>query len=154
VAIEEAVTEAGAERLGFLLARHGAITNIRIREALSVTGLSARQSMTLWHLAQSGSVSQQALIEILGFDPSVLVAILNELELRGFAARRRDPADRRRHIVAITPAGTEALCEVDRHVGEVERQLFADLDENEIENLHRLLARIRTSPHDPACTQA
>jgi DNA-binding MarR family transcriptional regulator len=96
----------------------------------------------------------EPVIEILGFDPSVLVAILNELELRGFAARRRDRADRLRHIVAITAAGTEALCEVDRHVGEVERQLFADLDENEIENLHRLLARIRTSPHDPACTQA
>ena len=91
----------------------------------------------------------EPVIEILGFDPSVLVAILNELELRGFAARRRDRADRLRHIVAITAAGAEALCEVDRHVGEVERQLFADLDENEIENLHGLLARIRTNPYDP-----
>src|SRR5258705_8147758 len=91
-----------ADRLGLLLARNGQVTNARIREALGVTGLTTRHGMTLMHLSDGGAVSQQALIELVGVDPSVLVAILNDLEGHGLAQRRRDPTDRRRHILEIT----------------------------------------------------
>ena len=151
MALDEALTARGTDRLGLLLARHGAITNIRIREALGITGLSPRQSTTLMQLA-GGPLSQQALIEFLGVDPSIVVAILNELEVQGYAQRRRDPADRRRHIVEITPDGTAALCRVEAAINEVEEQLFGDLDEDESATLWKLLARVRTSHDDPACT--
>jgi DNA-binding MarR family transcriptional regulator len=152
VAIDDALKTPGAERLGLLLARHGAITNIRIRQALGVTGLTPRQSATLLNLS-SGALSQQTLIEALGVDPSIVVAILNELETQGLAQRRRDPADRRRHIVEITARGTEVLCEVDTALTAVERQLFAALDAEELCVLEGLLARIHTSRDDPACTE-
>ena len=140
-------TAQGADRLGFLLAHHGAVTNTRIRAALGVTGLTPRQCMTLLHL-DAGPLSQQALIEVIGVDPSVLVAILNELETQQLAQRRRDPADRRRHIVEITSRGTAVLAEVNEALTAVERQLFADLDADEIAVLHRLLARISTTADD------
>jgi DNA-binding MarR family transcriptional regulator len=152
VATEEALKAPGAERLGLLLARHGAITNIRIRQALGVTGLTPRQSATLMNLA-TGALSQQMLIEVLGVDPSIVVAILNELETQGLAQRRRDPSDRRRHIVEITDKGTEVLCAVDGAITTVEQQLFAGLDAEEVRVLEGLLARIHTSHDDPACTE-
>jgi DNA-binding MarR family transcriptional regulator len=151
VAPDDALTVRGTDRLGLLLARHGAIANTRIREALDVTGLSPRQSATLMRLTK-GPLSQQALIEFLGVDPSIVVAILNELETQGFAERRRDPSDRRRHIVEITPNGTSVLCAVERAINEVEEQLFGNLDETESAMLWKLLARVRTSPDDPACS--
>jgi DNA-binding MarR family transcriptional regulator len=151
VATDDAPKTPGAERLGLLLARHGAITNIRIRQALGVTGLTPRQSATLLKLS-TGALSQQTLIESLGVDPSIVVAILNELETQGLAQRRRDPADRRRHIVEITVKGTEVLGEVDNALTTVERQLFADLDAEELRVLEGLLARIHTSFDDPACS--
>jgi DNA-binding MarR family transcriptional regulator len=144
-------TRKATERIGFLLARHGAITDRRIREAIATTGLTPRSGFALMHLAEAGPTSQQALIEALGVDPSVVVGILNDLEDRGLAERRRDPADRRRHIVRITRSGSSLLTKVDRALGAVERELFADLDDKEIARLHDLLGRIRTAPDDPAC---
>ena len=142
------------ERLGFLLARHGAITNVRIREALSLTGLSTRHGMTLMHLASDGPLSQQALIEALGVDPSVIVGLLNDLERDGLARRDRDPGDRRRHIVQITDAGRQAVGTVEQALNTVESELFADLSPAEVAQLHAMLARIRTSTDDPACQAA
>jgi DNA-binding MarR family transcriptional regulator len=142
-----------ADRLGLLLARNGQVTNARIREALGVTGLTTRHGMTLMHLSDGGPVSQQALIELVGVDPSVLVAILNDLEGHGLAQRRRDPTDRRRHIVEITPAGADMLITVDAAIAAVEHDLFADLALDEVAHLRELLGRIRITPDDPACAQ-
>lgn len=141
------------ERIGFLLARHGAITDRRIREAFGATGLTPRSGLALMHLAETGPISQQALIEVLGVDPSVMVGILNDLEDRGLAERRRDSADRRRHIVRITRSGTTLLTKVQRALAAVERDLFADLDDEEVARLHDLLGRIRTAPDDPTCAE-
>ena len=66
------------------------------------------------------------------------------------AQRHRNPADRRRHIVEITPAGADMLIIVD---AAVERDLFADLADDEMAYLRDLLGRIRTTPDDPACAE-
>ncbi|MEE6257406.1 MarR family winged helix-turn-helix transcriptional regulator [Plantactinospora sonchi] len=141
------------ERLGLLLARHGAIANSRLRQALSSIALSPRHGITLTHLAGTGSMTQQRLLDVLRVDPSVLVTLLNELENEGLVQRRRDPADRRRHIVEITPAGSAVLKQVETAVDHVERDLFADLDAEQLGQLHSLLNRVRTSVNDPACVE-
>lgn len=138
------------ERLGFLLAQHGAITDARLRRALGVTGLTPRQAMTLMYL-DPGPVTQQALIEMLGVDPSVVVGILNDLERGELVHRRRDPADRRRHIVEIRPAGSQALRTMQVALAEVESELCADLSVQERILLRDLLGRLRTSPDQYHC---
>jgi DNA-binding MarR family transcriptional regulator len=40
-------------------------------------------------------------------DPSNVVGVLNELEERQLITRRRDPADRRCHIVEVSPRGED-----------------------------------------------
>ncbi|MFD9502749.1 MarR family winged helix-turn-helix transcriptional regulator [Streptomyces sp. NPDC060035] len=140
-------------RLGFLLAYHGGITETVIRKALASTGLTPRHAMTLLQLAE-GPVTQKALIEKLDVDPSVLVALLNDLESDDLVRRRRDPADRRRHIVEITPEGTSRLRTSDTALDTVERELFADLSERELTTLRGLLDKLRTSPEDFSCTEA
>src|ERR1035438_5684013 len=42
------------------------------------------------------------------------VLLLNELEQQGYTTRVRDPSDRRRHLVEITPSGREALSIAER----------------------------------------
>ncbi|HET6860207.1 MAG TPA: MarR family transcriptional regulator [Streptomyces sp.] len=130
------------DRLGFLLARHGAITDTRIRRALGVGGLTPRHAMTLMYL-DAGPMSQQTLIERLEVDPSQLVGILNDLERDELVHRRRDPADRRRHIVEMTPAGASALRSMNKALDEVERALFADLSQCDRKSLRELLGRIK-----------
>ncbi|MFJ2474854.1 MarR family winged helix-turn-helix transcriptional regulator [Streptomyces sp. NPDC087659] len=141
------------DRLGFLLARNGAIANSRVHHAFESCGLAARQGTTLMLLGKSGFMSQQALAAALSVDPSVMVAILNDLESARLVERRRDPSDRRRHIVAITEAGRRQLARAQEAVAEVEQGLFADLTPEEVAALRGLLARVRTSPDDEVCSE-
>ena len=144
-------TEGPLDRLGFLLARHGRVMNVRLRQALSVAGLSPGHGSLLARLARDGATSQQALSEALAVDPSGLVAILNDLERDGLVERHRDPADRRRHIVEITEAGCAAAAEVERAITEVEQDAFAQLDENEVAQLRSLLARVHSRSDGEGC---
>ncbi|MFD7068686.1 MarR family winged helix-turn-helix transcriptional regulator [Streptomyces sp. NPDC059913] len=138
------------DRLGFLLSFRGELTGVRIRAALGVVGLPPRQAMTLMQLAP-GATSQRELAAAMEIDPSQLVAILNELESSGLCERRRDPADRRRHIVEITPAGQGVLERMDEAVREAEREIFGDLTEAEQALLRELLDRVVVDPAAHEC---
>jgi DNA-binding MarR family transcriptional regulator len=139
------------DRLGFLLARHGRVMNVRLRQALAVCNLSPRHGAVLMRLAHAGNTSQQDLLEALAIDASALVAILNELERDGLIERHRDLADRRRHIVAITPSGAKIAHAAERAIDEVEQDAFADLDEAEISMLHTLLGRVHSRHDERSC---
>ena len=142
------------ERLGLLLARHGQFVSIQIRKAMATTGLTPRHRQVLVDLSERGPTSQQALLETLAVDPSVLVSILNDLEQQGLAERRRDPADRRRHIVEMSSKGCDALRRIEEAVSQAEAQLFAHFDEVDRARLHELLTKVRTIPDDPACDES
>jgi DNA-binding MarR family transcriptional regulator len=69
------------------------------------------------------------------------VLLLNELESRGFAYRRRDPADRRRHLVEITDEGVIALENAERGIEHAEDEVLASLSGREREELQDLLTK-------------
>ncbi|MFJ6781142.1 MarR family winged helix-turn-helix transcriptional regulator [Streptomyces yangpuensis] len=140
------------QRLGLLLAWHGAVTQTRMKRALGAAGLTPRHAMTLMHL-EGGPISQRALADRLEVDPSVLVGVLNDLEGEGLAERRRDPADRRRHNVGITPAGEAALTKTNAALDEVEDGMFAGLSAQERDHLRALLDRVNASAEDFACDE-
>lgn len=112
--------------------------------------LRPRQVIALKLLADDGPVGQQRLAEVLSLDPSNVVVLLNELEGRELVVRRRDPADRRRHIVEISPKGTAELTDACTHFGQIEDVMFASLSGDERRTLHGLLARALTTA--PQCT--
>ena len=100
-----------------------------------------RQLIALNLLAERGPMTQATMGTALSLDPSNVVGLLNELEDRGFIARRRDPADRRRHIVELSPAGSGELAHTYDRLGLVEDELFKGLTAAERGTLHTLLAR-------------
>src|ERR1700760_3215777 len=78
-------------------------------------------------LGERGPISQHALGVALSLDPSNVVGLLNELEERGLITRRRDPADRRRHIVALSAAAPADAAQACDQLGHVEDDLFRSL---------------------------
>ena len=74
----------------------------RSEVALEPTGLRPRHVVALTILRESGPMTQGALGEALRLDPTNLVGLLNELEEAALLERRRDPLDRRRHIVELS----------------------------------------------------
>ena len=78
-------------------------------------GIKLRQLMVLSYLrAGAPGLQQQQLCESLWLDPNNCVLLLNELEEMGYVERRRDPSDRRRHVVDITDEGRTALERAER----------------------------------------
>src|SRR5437667_440129 len=88
-----------------LMIKLGRITMHRFTEALEPFGIRPRHVAALIELRDHGQLTQQSLCGQLHLDPTNLVAILNELEQRGYATRRRDPEDRRRHLVEVSKKG-------------------------------------------------
>jgi DNA-binding MarR family transcriptional regulator len=72
-------------------------------------------------------------------DPNNLVLMLNELEDAGYLLRRRDPDDRRRHIVELTDAGREAIKGAEEGMESVEEEILAALTPKERATLRELL---------------
>ena len=131
------------------------ITQRSSEAALDPTGLRPRHLIALTVLRDHGATTQGALGDALRLDPSNLVGLLNELEQRGLLERRRDPHDRRRHIVELSTDGRQALLNAERALLSVQDDVLGALDEDERATLHALLLRAAGGqvPSD-ACTQA
>jgi DNA-binding MarR family transcriptional regulator len=126
----------------------------RLRGALTDHGLKPRQFQTLDLLEDRGPISQRELGDILGIHHSVLVTFLNPLEADGYISRDRDPADRRRHVVSITPSGVALLHAATAAQRDVEDTLFAGLTKAQHVQFRKLLTTIRnnaTKATDEVC---
>ena len=131
----------------FLLKRLGFVIKERMMEALEETGLSGYHHAVLALLHEEPRETQGMIADALGYDRSHLVGILDELEEKGLVERRRDPSDRRRHLVSLTPAGDEALARLRAIAKHVDDEFFKPLDAEERKTLKGLLARL-ASHHD------
>jgi DNA-binding MarR family transcriptional regulator len=125
-----------------LMIKLGRITMHRYTEALEPFGIRPRHVAALIELRDRGELPQQSLCGQLHLDPTNLVAILNELEERGLAARRRDPEDRRRHLVEVSDEGIAVIDKVSQVMDEVEADLLDGLEPAEREQLEGLLTSI------------
>lgn len=139
------------ERIGLVLVHLGKGVDVRMRRELAGDGLTPRHGFTLQHLCDHGPTSQQELIDVLEVDPSVLVAILNDLEKAGLAERKRDPEDRRRHIVVMSELGLKALHGMKNVLGTIEQDLLADLSPADVAQLRDLLAKVRPVNNATPC---
>jgi DNA-binding MarR family transcriptional regulator len=105
-------------------------------------GMRLKQLMALEQLRDNEcECLQQGLAELLMLDSNNCVLLLNDLDEAGYIERRRDPEDRRRHIVEITPAGLEALAESERRLEDLEDEVLGNLSTGERRQLHDLLAK-------------
>jgi DNA-binding MarR family transcriptional regulator len=130
---------------GLLLALVGQDAMRRLRAAHTAHNLKPRQFQLLGLLNDHGPMGQRELGQVMGVDPSVLVTLLNPLETDGFVARQRDPADRRRHLVALSPAGAKQLAAAAQAQRAAEDSLFSGLDNDQREHLRQLLLALHTS---------
>src|SRR5262249_306196 len=125
-----------------LMIKLGRITMHRFTEALEPFGIRPRHMAALIELRDSGELTQQALCAQLHLDPTNVVAVLTELEKRGYAKRRRGPVDRRRHIVDVSKRGLAVIDKVSEVMDGVEEELLADLDDSERRRFEGLLTAI------------
>src|SRR5690349_5900571 len=112
------------------------------RTGEELLGMRFKPYMTLGYIRDHPGISQQELESALFMDANSVVLILNELEAAQFSVRKRDPNDRRRHIVEITAAGRRALERADKARDGLEDEVLRGLSREERASLRSLLERV------------
>ncbi|MEU4695306.1 MarR family transcriptional regulator [Actinoplanes sp. NPDC023714] len=135
--------EHGAERLRNLRTRllsfAATHSDRRVNEELSKADARKWHFAVLATLDEFGPLSQAQLSDRTRIYRSDLVSVINELTDRGQVVRAPDPADRRRNVVTLTPAGHRQLARLDRILAGVEEEILAPLTAEERDQLTRLL---------------
>jgi DNA-binding MarR family transcriptional regulator len=115
--------------------------------------MQLRHLMALSFLRDHEACPQQELADAFCMDANNVVLLLNELEDAGYASRQRDPHDRRRHVVQLSPAGSAALDRAEKALEAVEDDVLGALDAAERKILWQLLTRALRGV-EPADVQA
>lgn len=132
-----------AEHTGFLMSWVAQRSRERFARALAEsTGLHPREFGVLAVVAREPGITQQAVGEAAGVDPSTMVATLDSLEERGLAERRPHESDRRKRAVYLTDRGQETAREAGRLGKEAGREVFAALTSAERRQLNALLRKL------------
>jgi MarR family transcriptional regulator, lower aerobic nicotinate degradation pathway regulator len=134
----------------FLLKRLGMAAKEQSLDAYEQAGLHPYHYAILAALDAGPHETQAAIADALGYDKGQLVGLLDELEEAGLVERRRDQADRRRHLVQMTPAGRKQLQRLRRLSAELENGFLSSLNEEQREQLHALLLHL-AEQHLPNC---
>jgi DNA-binding MarR family transcriptional regulator len=137
----------------FLLKLLGVAARERSLGAFESTGLSPQHYAVLSLLEEGARETQATIADALGYDRSHLVGLLDDLEGKTLIERRRDPGDRRRHLVSLTSAGKKTLIRLRAIAKEVEQEFLAPLDADERRTLHALLLEL-VAHHEPRCGDA
>jgi len=111
------------------------------RSTVELVGMRIRELGALAYLRDHQQASQNALAKALSIDANNCVLLLNDLEALHYVERRRDPIDRRRHLVELTTEGRVALERAELAQGSVEDEILAALSPEERSVLQRLLSR-------------
>ncbi|HWL01698.1 MAG TPA: MarR family winged helix-turn-helix transcriptional regulator [Microbacteriaceae bacterium] len=99
-------------------------------------------------LERMPGASQKEIGEEASVDRSSLAELVQRMQRAGLIERVRDDSDRRRNVLALTPAGREELHRLQPRVDELQRLLVAELSAADEVELRRLLALV-LSAEDP-----
>jgi DNA-binding MarR family transcriptional regulator len=112
-----------------------------VRSSVDLVGMNLRDMVLLAYLRDHSSVPQQVLTDRLSIDSNTGVLVLNDLEELEYVERRRDPDDRRRHLVDITPIGLVALENAETAQAGIEDEILGGLNASERATFRRLLVK-------------
>ena len=127
--------------IGYLI-RVAQQVHTRLWTELVSAELTAPQHAVLDALSVEPDIDQRTVGERTSLDKATMAELISRLVRRGLVLRRRDPADGRRNLLALAPAGARLLEEVAPGVTEAQERLLSPLDEIERERTLTLLALI------------
>lgn len=134
------------DRVPFLLFRASAMSHALANQMLAQIGLDARQAGILTMVTELKPMTQKDLGDALGVDRTTMVALLDDLEERGYVRRQRHPGDRRAFLIQPTEAGHRAKDAAIRVLDQQEDLFLGPLATDQREQLALLLKQLMSKP--------
>lgn len=134
----------------FLLKRLGMKAKEESYAAYADAGVHPYHYAILATIAEGERETQGAIADALDYDRGQLVGLLDELEEAGLVERRRDPEDRRRQVVVMTPEGRKMLTKMRAVAKKLDAEFLAPLTVDQRHQLRELLLALAVE-HVPSC---
>jgi DNA-binding MarR family transcriptional regulator len=128
--------------LGFLLSQVGIHAARRFAQRIAEIDIHPPEFRVLNVVDAAEGQSQQAIGEAIQAPASRMVAIVDELEQRGFIERRPHPSDRRVHALYLTAKGRKLLTKGREIAMEHEQELIRGLSAADHKQLIALLGKL------------
>ena len=143
--------------IGLELARAARTVSRAFDDALTEAGGSLPVWLVLLNLKTRQLSSQRDLAEAVGVREATLTHHLNAKDSKGLVTRTRDPANRRVHVVELTPAGEAAFIRLAEAATAFDRKLRDGLTDADLDGLVAQLGQLASNVADeqvPAGTRA
>jgi DNA-binding MarR family transcriptional regulator len=102
-------------------------------------GVNRTDGRCLDVIDQRPGITAGELATAVGLSPGAVTTVLDRLEGRGFVSRTRDPDDRRRVTLKLTPEANRRAWEAYGPLGEMGGPMIAELSDEELEAVIRFL---------------
>ena len=131
------------------LGRHLASVSRAVSRAFDEVLAEAGGSLPVWLVLislKSGKLAnQRELAGAVGIQEATLTHHLNAMEAAGLLTRRRDPANRRVHLVELTPEGDRLFLKLREAAADFDQRLRAGMLAEDVARLGELLDRLRAN---------
>ena len=134
--------------VGLRLARTAKTLSRAFDDALAKAGGSLPVWLVLISLKSQQLGNQRALAEAVGIREATLTHHLNAMDAQGLITRRRDPANRRVHLVELTEAGETIFGRLRGAALEFDRRLRDGISSEDVAVLNDLLGRLEHNVAD------
>ncbi len=131
--------------IGRLLASTAKAVSRAFGEALAVEGGSEHVWLILLALKTRENANQRALAAAVGIQGATLTHHLNAMEDGGLVTRRRDPQNRRVHVVELTAAGEATFHRMRSAAVAFDKRLRGNLPDDELERVAAVLDQLRAN---------
>ena len=131
------------EPLGLQMTRVSRIVSRAFDDALAKAGGSLPVWLVLISLKSGQLASQRELADAIGIQGATLTHHLDAMESSGLVTRRRDPENRRLHLVELTPAGDALFTRMRDAATAFDERLRTGLSQPDVVQLEELLTRLR-----------
>ena len=128
--------------IGLNLARTARSVSRAFDDALAQAGGSVPRWLVLISLKSQPVRNQRELAEAVGIREATLTHHLNSMDEEGLITRRRDPANRRVHLVELTEAGEAAFRRMRTAATAFDQRLRSGLSGDDVAQLEALLGRL------------
>jgi MarR family transcriptional regulator, transcriptional regulator for hemolysin len=139
------VSQPPSEPIGLHLARVAKAASRAFDDVLARAGGSLPTWLVLISVKSRQAATQRELAEAVGIQGATLTHHLNAMESAGLVTRRRDPANRRNHVVELTATGEDLFRRQLAAALAFDRRLRAGLSDGEVSQLGALLDRLRAN---------
>jgi MarR family transcriptional regulator, transcriptional regulator for hemolysin len=129
--------------IGLELTRTARLVSRAFAEALAHAGGSLPVWLVLLNLKIRQDANQRQLAEAVGVSEATLTHHLNAMERDGLLVRRRDPTNRRNHVIELAAPGEAAFARLAAAARAFDQRLRSDIGSANLDTLRQLLDQLR-----------